>query len=122
MAPELRRLPATPRGTACRDGCTGVHSYTADGTRWCWVGAVRGTHAIDAELTTNPPPEVLRRRFDGPDFWRAWTALEVVAKLTDTPALARLSTHGLGAALPPGVTVVHHRLGDTLVCLGWRDE
>lgn len=119
---HLRRLPDTPRGTPCAEGCSGIHSYTADDTRWCWAGASRGRHAIDAELTVADPPPHLARRAVGLDFWPSWTQLEVVAKLTDTPSLALLSTHGLGAPLPDGVHVRHETHGDTLVCLGWRDE
>lgn len=114
---ELRRLPHRPRGSACEDGCTGVHSYTADDTRWCWAGAQRGRHAVDAERIAIPPPH-LTARAPGLDFWRAWTELEVVAKLTGTPVLALLYRQGLGAPTPPGIIVEHRRQGEFHCCLG----
>lgn len=115
----LTRLPDTRRGAPCVVGCTGVHSYTHDGTRWCWPGAQRGRQGLDVEVVTHDPPEHLARRAHGvADFWTAWTALEVVAKLTDTPALALFSRHGLRVPVPDGVRLEHERIGDTLCCRG----
>lgn len=99
-----------------------MHSYTSDTTRWCWAGAHPGVQAIDAELCDAPPPPHLARRAVGLDFWEAWTELEVVAKLTDTPVLALFGAVGLGAPLPEGIRVEHRLLGHTHVCLGWRNE
>lgn len=115
----LTILPATPHGAPCLPGCGSVHSYTADGARWCWQGAVRGRDAIDAEVATaTPPPHLARRACDVDDFWAEWTRLEVVAKLTDTPVLALLGRHGLPTPVPAGIELAHLRLGDTLVCHG----
>ena len=115
----LTRLPDTLRGAPCVAACTSVHSYTHDGARWCWQGAERGQAAVDAEVTTADPPEHLRRRATGvDDFWAAWTELEVVAKLTDTPVLALLTRHGLPTPVPAGIRLDHLRVGDTLVCQG----
>ena len=112
-------LPATAHDAPCVTGCTRVHSYTADGTRWCWQGAVRGRAAIDAEVSTvAPPPHLAARARDVDDFWVEWTRLEVVAKLTDTPVLALLARHGLPTPVPEGIDLGHVRRGDTLVCQG----
>lgn len=115
----LTRLPDTTRGDACVAGCTGVHSYTHDGARWCWPGAEPGREAMDAEITTVEPPEHLSRRLHrGDDFWVVWTGLEVVAKLTDTPALSLLARHGLPTVVPTGISLDHVQVGDTLICQG----
>lgn len=114
----LTRLPHTSHAAPCVPGCTAVHSYTADGARWCWPGAERGTAAVDAEIATDPPPHVAARAGAVDDFWEEWTRLEVVAKLTDTPALALLARHGLPTPVPAGMELDHVRLGATVVCQG----
>lgn len=97
-----------------------MHSYTSDGTRWCWVGAVRGRQALDAELISGPVPDVIARRLSASeDPWRQWTALEVEAKLTDTPVLALLQR---GGGEHPAITCSHQVFGQTLVCLGVRHD
>ncbi|NLE97499.1 MAG: hypothetical protein GX596_05860, partial [Propionibacterium sp.] len=95
----------TPRSARCPQGCTGVHSYTSDDVRWCWPGAMPGRQALDVELVTDTPPAVAAGYPDAVTFFRAWTQLEVVAKLTDTPALTLVGRGCLGQPPPAGVEV-----------------
>ena len=108
------------RDEPCPDGCTGVHSYTSDGIRWCWQDADPAREAIDVELPTAAPPAV-GARYDGDeDFWVAWTRLEVVAKLTDTPMLTLVAQGHLGRPSPPDIAVEHLDLEGAIVALGRR--
>ncbi|WP_093248223.1 hypothetical protein [Tessaracoccus oleiagri] len=110
-----------PRGERCPDGCTGVHSYTSDGIRWCWQGADAAREAIDVELPTAPPPAAVAARYEGDeDFWLAWTRLEVVAKLTDTPMLTLVARGDLGRPAPSDIAVEHLFLDGAVVALGRR--
>ena len=59
--------------------------------------------AIDAEIERRVPP-ALARRYGAADFWRRWTRLECLAKLTDTPVvLLRAALAGTGDPDPRGV-------------------
>jgi hypothetical protein len=72
--------------------------------------------AVDAELADQAVPPALARRRETADpaaVWPVWTATEVVAKLTDTPVLAWLSTGEPVRATPL-------RVGDLEVA--WRTE
>lgn len=112
-------LIRVPRADTCPEGCTGVHSYTGDDMRWCWPGATPGLEAFDVELTSTPPPAVASRYDGDEDFHRAWTRLEVVAKLTDTPVLTLLGRGLLGEPAPEGVQVEYpHGYGQAVVCIG----
>jgi hypothetical protein len=54
--------------------------------------------AIDAEISHQPVPPALARRFGILDprlFWPAWTAVEVSCKLRDVPILMWLRHRGL---------------------------
>lgn len=54
--------------------------------------------AVDAERLAQPVPRALRSQYDAADdreFWFRWTRAEVLAKLTDTPILTMLGSHGL---------------------------
>ncbi|WP_296140719.1 hypothetical protein [uncultured Tessaracoccus sp.] len=106
------------RGEACPDGCQGVHSTTADGVRWCWRPDGGAPAAIDVELRREPPPHLASRLRSDEDFWLAWTRLEVVAKLTDTPVVTLLGAGALGSPAPAGITVRHVERGDAVLCLG----
>lgn len=114
-------LTATPRHTPCPTGCTGVHSYTATGFRWCWPGADPSRNAIDAEDIAGPFPARLRRELGAADPWRVWTALEVEAKLTDVPVLVLLRRRLAGAPAAPGIRLRYEHHGDTMICKGSRD-
>jgi hypothetical protein len=118
-APSEATIVRVPRSQRCPDGCTGVHSYTSDDVRWCWQGADPARQALDAELTTSPPPPSLASRYAGDeDFWRVWTRLEVVAKLTDTPVLTLLGRGELGRPAPPGISVSHLERDGAVIALG----
>ncbi len=108
-----------PRTGDCRPACGHVHSYTADGVRWCWLHATRGVHAIDVELN-NSPPERLRGQFDGTDreFWRAWTGLEVTAKLSGVPALTLVRNGELNQPRVRGLKLRYYETDSAVVCLG----
>lgn len=97
----------------------GLHTYPDEFERWCWRTGRSGSFAIDAEHLSRPLPSALVRFQPGAsrtDFWTAWTRLEVVAKLSDTPAVLLLKSGGLDGPLPPGVTIEHVRYGDTICC------
>ena len=120
-APSDSTLITSRRGTTCPGGCLHIHSDTTDGRRWCWRPArpepgVR--YAVDVELTANPPAALARRLPSGEDFWRAWTRLEVVAKLLDTPVLTLLGRGELGAPAQAGISVEYVELDGALACLG----
>ena len=108
------------RDEPCPDGCTGVHSYTSDGIRWCWQGAGPAREAIDVELPTAPPPALTARHDGDEDFWLAWTRLEVVAKLTDTPVLTLVARGVLGRPAPSDIIVEHLFVDGAVVALGRR--
>ncbi|MGL4745253.1 MAG: hypothetical protein ACRCXL_12810, partial [Dermatophilaceae bacterium] len=93
----LARHPAVV-GPAAGHRCgRGTHSRTADGQVVCWsVPQVGGERfAVDAECADVLAPPALTQRWSGPvragslpgGVVAAWTATEVVAKLTDTPVL-----------------------------------
>lgn len=110
-----------PRTGLCPAACGQVHSYTSDLVRWCWLHATRGVHALDVELNS-APPALIRRQFDGTDreFWRAWTGLEVTAKLTDVPALTLLRNGELHHPRLRGLKLRHYEIHNAIVCLGER--
>jgi hypothetical protein len=63
------------------------------GTRYLWIPRpeIGTTRALDVEhLDTPTPSAVLLERRALPEFLRAWTRLEVLAKLLDEPVLACL--------------------------------
>lgn len=96
-----------------------MHSYTARQERWCWRPRGGGKHAFDVELCDREPPEPVVRHLQvtpGQDFWQAWTRLEVVAKLTDTPVLTLLRARPEDVALPKGFRAWHVRYGDFVFC------
>lgn len=70
------------------------------------------------ELTAEPPVVFARRLHSDDDFWHAWTKLEVVAKLLDTPALTLVGRGELGAPAPPGISIEYVELDGALACLG----
>lgn len=106
------------RSDPCSADCTGVHSYTSDGMRWCWQDADPKHNAIDAEIIEVPPP-ALKKRHTGPEcFWRAWTRLEVVAKLTNVPAALLVASGGLQTLAVPHVVVAHQIWRDTQLAVG----
>lgn len=107
-----------PRQEDCPAGCTGVHSYTDDGRRWCWVGAPSGRAALDVELRRDPPAPLARRLPRGADFWAAWTHLEVAAKLTDTPVLTLIGRGLLGAPGPDEIAFSSFDTAEFSMCLG----
>lgn len=112
-------LIRVPRAEPCPEGCTGVHSHTSDDVRWCWPGATPGREAFDVELVSTPPPALAARYDDDEEFHHAWTRLEVVAKLTDTPALTLLGRGELGAPAPRGVEVEYlDGFDGAVVCIG----
>lgn len=120
-APSDSTLITSRRGTNCPGGCLHIHSYTSDGLRWCWRPArlepgVR--YAVDVELEVAPPPALARRLRTDEDFWHAWTRLEVVAKLLDTPVLTLVGRGQLGAPAPPGISIEYVELNGALACLG----
>lgn len=109
-----------PRDERCPDGCTGVHSYTSDGIRWCWQGADPAREAIDVELPT-ATPRAVGSRYDGDeDFWLVWTRLEVVAKLTNTPILVLVARGGLDRPAPEDIAIEHVSIDGAIVALGRR--
>lgn len=78
----------------------GPRSHLADGRIVSWTSPPpRGLRlAIDAEITDQPVPPALARRFgigDPRRFWPAWTAVEVSCKLRDVPVLIWLRHRGL---------------------------
>ena len=75
-------------------------------------------YAVDVELKVAPPPALAWRLRTDEDFWRAWTRLEVVAKLLDVPALTLVGRGELGAAAPPGIHIEYVQLDGALACLG----
>lgn len=112
-------LVRSARKDACpATGCAGVHSYTADETRWCWPGPSHPPRALDVELRTTPPTHLAVRLPDGIDFWRAWTELEVIAKLSDTPVLTLLGRGLLGAPSPAWLQVGFAEWDDVVACFG----
>lgn len=113
-------LISRPRTAPCDAGCTGVHSYTSTDVRWCWQGAEPGRHAIDAEVVGGAFPEHVRRFLPQADPWRAWTGLEVEAKLTGVPALVLLRRRAAGAPADATITTSYTTSGDTLICTGVR--
>ena len=120
-APSDSTLITSRRDTHCPGGCLHIHSYTSDGLRWGWRPArlepgVR--YAVDVELTTEPPAVFARRLRSDEDFWHAWTKLEVVAKLLDTPVLTLVGRGQLGAPAPPGISIEYVELDGALACLG----
>lgn len=120
-APSDSALITSRRGTHCPGGCLRIHSYTSDGIRWCWrptrlEPGVR--YAVDVELTTEPPAALARRLHSDGDFWHAWTKLEVVAKLLDTPVLTLVGRGELGTPAPPGISIEYVELDGALACLG----
>lgn len=128
------------RGSACREGCRGAHSWTDDGRRVCWrpddfvaglaPSETRGRAAVDVERTCAQVPPSLARRWPAPseEFWSAWTRTEVLAKLGDVPVLAWLARYGLGdppaAADGPwsGVRLWTAQVGDLTVTVGRRPQ
>ena len=70
------------------------------------------------ELTTEPPAALARRLRSDEDFWHAWTKLEVVAKLLDTPVLTLVGRSELGAPPPSGISIEYVELDGALACLG----
>lgn len=99
-----------------------LHSYTDDDVRWCWrPEALPGPGAIDVELPTTPPPPLAARLQGDEDFWRAWTRLEVVAKLTDTPVLTLVGRGQLGLPAPEGIVVEHRVVDGAVVCVGYDE-
>lgn len=117
----LIRVPVTGRATGCPEGCRGLHTYPDPGERWCWRPHGPGRFAVDAERADVPPPPRLRRLMhddsaEGLGFWRAWTRLEAIAKLTGTPAHLLVSRHGLDVPAPEGVRLRHVRYGETICC------
>ncbi|MDU7361556.1 MAG: hypothetical protein E7L00_10165 [Propionibacteriaceae bacterium] len=120
-APSDFAIITSRRGTSCSGGCLHIHSYTADGIRWCWRPARperRVRYAVDVELEVAPPPALARRLRTDEDFWRAWTRLEVVAKLLDVPALTLVGRGQLGAPPPLGISIEYVELDGALACLG----
>ncbi len=115
-APSEQHLIRSRRDLPCPDGCTLIHSYTSDDTRWCLRAP--GWGALDVERSTTPPPALAARLTSDEDFWRAWTRLEVVAKLTDTPVLTLLGRGLLGSPEPGHVEVAQFVVGDAVVCCG----
>ncbi|MGL5865284.1 MAG: hypothetical protein ACRCYX_05330 [Dermatophilaceae bacterium] len=91
----IRHPPSV--GPAAGHRCPGgTHSRTADGRVVCWsVPPADGERvAVDAECVGAASPPALARRWSiGDGFEAAWTATEVVAKLTDIPVLL-LARHG----------------------------
>lgn len=75
-------------------------SYDWKNTRFVWRPAhVAGTRfAFDVERLDTPAPQ-LELPCELPDFLRAWTRLEVLAKLTDEPVLALARREAL--SVPP---------------------
>lgn len=78
----------------------GLRSHLADGRIVSWSSpSPRGLRlAIDAEISDQPVPTALARRFGVDDprrFWPAWTAVEVSCKLRDVPILMWLRHRGL---------------------------
>lgn len=84
------------------DARTAPHpaSYDWKNTRFIWQPAhIAGTRfAFDVERLDTPPPD-LSLPCELPDFLRAWTRLEVLAKLTDEPVLALARREAL--TVPP---------------------
>ena len=116
-------LIRSERKDACTaDGCAHVHSYTADDTRWCWPGPAEPRRAIDVEFRDAPPAQLLAKLPSGGDFWHEWTRLEVVAKLTDTPALTLLGRGLLGAPVPTEITVETHNFDGFTASFGWLGD
>ncbi|WOQ16765.1 hypothetical protein [Raineyella sp. W15-4] len=77
-----------------------TRTHLPDGTVLSWRPAdlsVVERYALDAEYTDQRVPAALARRFGREDFWTRWTRAEVCAKLTDTPILVWIGTHGLPA-------------------------
>ena len=74
--------------------------------------------AVDAELSDQPVPIALARRFRLGDphlFWPLWTAVEVSCKLHNVPILAWLGHRGL--VPDPDIAVRTLRIADiTLTC------
>jgi hypothetical protein len=92
-------------------------SYLADGRQVVWEPARRsGRIACDAELADQDAPQALAARFglEARDFAVAWTRAEVAAKLTGTPILCRLRSHGLAAPASIRTRIV----GDVVVSYG----
>lgn len=112
------------RGVACPGGCRRAHSYAPSGERWCWRPPTAAGGAIDVEAAdAAPPPHLLRRLgAPAPGFWHAWTRLEVIAKLTDTPVLTLLRDAGPRPAVPEGFRLEHLRVDDHLCCVAWAEE
>ena len=75
-------------------------------------------YAVDVELTAEPPAVFARRLHSDDDFWRAWTKLEVVAKLLDTPVLTLVGRGELGAPPPSDINIEYVELNGALACLG----
>lgn len=98
----------------------GLRSHLADGRVVCWSTTVpRGLRlAVDAEISDQPVPPALARRFgtvDPGSFWPAWTAVEVSCKLRDVPILTWLTHHGLTP--DPGIRTRTFRIADlTMTC------
>lgn len=120
-APESRPAP-------CETDCRGAHSWTGDGRRVCWrPGPDLVIHqvAVDAEVTTQPVPSPMQRRWQlsREDFWPSWTRAEVHAKLHDVPILAWLTRHRLtvpAGSDRDGVQTWSAQVDDLTICVGVR--
>jgi hypothetical protein len=77
-------------------------SYDWKGTRYLWKPSTQTSHpgAFDVERMDTPASDLaLVASLSHPDFLKAWTRLEVLAKLSGEPVLARLRRDAL--IVPP---------------------
>ena len=111
MAPHRSELATPPEAVALlgvaerhlRVGDAGqmatavTRSHLADFRCVGWFGGVPDALAvaIDAEISTAPPPAPLVRRFGPYRFWERWTRAECLCKLAGVPMLAWWPKHGL---------------------------
>lgn len=110
--------------------CTsGTHSRVADGRIVCWSPPRTNdeAYAVDAEIASQPRPPRLEVRWRGrwdahDDFWGAWCASEVCAKLWNIPivVLAARSPVGVSPVTHAGQTVTYavRAEGDLVVAFG----
>jgi len=86
----------------------GPASHDGAGRRFVFRPAETGfRHALDVEPKCTPLPAPLARALGGADP-ALWTEIEVIAKLTDTPAHLVLRAHAAGAGIrPPGLEIRH---------------